>query len=197
MQIAWCRNFNGVIQNVSEFDREKRAQVFDARCRDLASFPYHLAISEWRTRLSTRGWTDRATKSVKRRAIQLRRKARGGGSVLSGRRCFVTFVSSRSACRWRDNQSPPSLGKRKTKRRREKERNGGEGERERERARGPRVREKIESKAPRFPHVMYASCQFMPHVWRIRTMKSVTWVVLPNPQLFKTFKRTLKNCNKS
>lgn len=51
-------------------------------------------------RLSARGMkSDRATESVKRRAIQLRRKARGsGGSVLSGRRCFVTFVSSQPAC---------------------------------------------------------------------------------------------------
>lgn len=112
---------------------------------EVASVPY---LTMEKGVFSMRGWTDRATKSVKRWAIQLHRKAcgGGGGSVLSGRRCFVTFVSSQPACRWRDNQSPPSLGKRKTKRRKDREREKSEG-----RVRGPRVREKIESKAPRFP----------------------------------------------
>ena len=104
---------------------------FWRKIAEVASFPYLSRAA----RLSTWGMkSDRTTESVKRRAIQLRRKARGaaavvtggGGSVLSGRRCFVTFVSSRPACRWRDNQSPPSLGKRKTKRKREKEGSGAE-----------------------------------------------------------------------
>lgn len=144
-----------------------------AQDTEIASFPYHLEISdsEWRTRLSTRGWTDRATKSVKRRAIQLRRKARGGGSVLSGRRCFVTFVSSRSACRWRDNQSPPSLGKRKTKRRREKERNGGVGKRESERTEGCERRSKVKPRG--FPTLCMRVASLCHHVSRIRTTKSV------------------------
>lgn len=133
-----------------------------------------------------RGWTDRATKSVKRWAIQLCRKAcGGGGSVLSGRRCFVTFVSSQPACRWRDNQSPPSLGKRKTKRRKDREREKSGG-----RVRGPRVREKIESKAPWFPHNVYVSCQFMPLVGRFYALKSVILPMLfQSPENLSNFYR--------
>lgn len=93
--------------------------------------PYHLAGGDEIGQGD--GIGKAASNSTSPKSARRRRPRRGvaatggGGSVLSGRRCFVTFVSSRPACRWRDNQSPPSLGKRKTKRKREKEGSGTGG----------------------------------------------------------------------
>lgn len=46
------------------------------------------------------------------------------------------------------------------------------------------MREKIGSEAPRFPHVVYASCQFMPLLWGIRTTKLSIEVVLSRSSSF-------------
>jgi len=65
-----------VSSGASKFDRQKMTE-FQREAIEIAIFLYHLAGSDIK---------HAGMKSVKRRAIQLRRKARGGGGGGDGRR---------------------------------------------------------------------------------------------------------------